>query len=109
MKICRECREEFADDINFCTNDLEVLRNVFNIQKTATKYDRNTNLNYGRNTQFNEALPTSAPLPKIEFLNVSTYKSESKMILALKLSGSFCADSFLHFSTFCTNNIIHKI
>ena len=74
MKICRECREEFADDINFCTNDLEVLRTIFNIQKTATKYDRNTNLNYGRNTQFNESLENAAPLQLIEFQNISTYK-----------------------------------
>lgn len=92
MKICRKCREEFANDINFCPNDLDVLRTVFNIQKTATKVNRNTNLNYGRNTQFNEAMPTATPLPKIEFLeflNVSTYKSESKIILALKLWSLF--------------------
>ena len=89
MKICRKCREEFADDINFCTNDLEVLRSVFNIQKTATKNDRNTNINYGRNTQFNESLENSTPLQLLEFQNISTYKSESKIFLALKLWSLF--------------------
>ena len=43
------------------------------------------NFTLSRNTQFNNALPTSNPLSQIESCNVSSYKSASKMILALKL------------------------